>query len=160
MTRCVGRRAPAALALAAALFVLSGCSGQPSVSGTVAFNGQPVDGGIIVFIPEGPVGAKIASAQIVDGKFYIPSGEGPAVGKNRVEITWPKKTGKKVPTPGDPGTEVDETVQVIPNQYNTGSTLSEEIKAGSNEFKYDLKGTENAPGKDKGDRGDRRMKDY
>ena len=158
MTRCAARRAPAALALAAALAFLSGCSGRPSVSGTVTFNGQPVDGGVIVFIPEGQ-GGKQASAPIVDGKFSISSGEGPTPGKNRVEITWHKKTGKKVPTPGDPGTEIDETVQVIPNQFNTGSTLVEEVKPGSNEFKFDLKGTELTPGKDKSDKGDRRLKD-
>jgi hypothetical protein len=138
-------RASAALGLAAVLLWFSGCSGGPSASGTVSFNGASVDNGTIIFSPEGNTKEK-ASAKIVDGKFTIPSQTGLSTGKNRVEIYWNQKTGKQVGTPGDTTLMMDETVQVIPNQFNTGSTLTEEVKSGSNTFTFDLKGTANTPG--------------
>ena len=52
--------------------------------------------------------------------------------------TWKKPTGKKVPTPGDPGTTMDETAQVIPPQYNTQSKLTADIKSGSNTADFAL----------------------
>ncbi len=151
-------RVPAALALAAVLVLFSGCS-KPSASGTVTFNGEPVDNGSIIFSLESD-GKVQASAKIIDGKFSIPSGTGLATGKNRVELYWDKKTGKKVGTPGDRGTLIDETVQVIPSQFNTASTLTEEIKAGSNTFAFDPKGTANTPGQgDKPSKGEIRKRD-
>ena len=142
MTYSATRRAVAALALAAFPLLLSGCGG-PSAGGTVTFNGAAVDDGAIIFTPEGDESTK-ASAKIVDGKFTIPAGL--KSGKNRVEITWHKKTGRQIDTPGDAGRKMDETVQVIPAQFNTASTLKEEVKSGENTFTFDLKGTANTPG--------------
>jgi hypothetical protein len=68
----------------------------------------------------------------VGGKYTIPSRPGLAPGSYKVAIGWNKPTGKKVGTPGDPGTTVDETAQVIPPKYNTQTTLTAEIKSGSN----------------------------
>ena len=144
MTYSATRRAVAALALAAFPLLLSGC-GRPSAGGTVTFNGAAVDDGAIIFSPEGDETAK-ATAKIVEGKFTIPSGSGLKSGKNRVEIFWHKKTGRQVDTPGDVGRKMDETVQVIPAEFNTASNLKEEVKSGENTFTFDLKGTANTPG--------------
>jgi hypothetical protein len=134
------RRAPAFLALAVFLLLYPGCSSGPSATGTVTFNGETVDNGSIIFRPESDTKVN-AAAKIVDGKFTIPSGAGLTTGKNRVEIYWDKKTGKKVNTPGDEGNLIDETVQVLPAQFNSASGLKEEVKAGANTFTFDLKAT-------------------
>ena len=124
----------AALALA-----LTGCS-RPAVTGTVTFDGQPVDGGAISFIAEGvaPNQAARAGAPIVGGKYAVPAGKGLTPGTYRVEIIWNKKTGAKVPVVGDEGTTTDATTQVIPARYNSQSTLKAEIKGGSTTLDYPL----------------------
>ena len=54
-------------------------------------------------------------------------------------VTAIKQTGKKVTTPGDTGTTIDETKQVIPPRFNRDTTLTAEIKPASNTVDYDLK---------------------
>jgi hypothetical protein len=146
MTRCTYRGIVPTLTLAALVLSLSGCSGEPAVTGTVTLNGEPVDGGAIIFTPDGVSGLK-AAARIVDGKFTIPAGGGLSVGLNRVEILWKKKTGKQIAVPGDAGHTTDETIQVVPDVYNARSTLKEEVKEGSNTFTFELKGKATPPGR-------------
>ena len=133
------RRGPRALLLALFLVGLAGCPGRPSVQGTVTLDGAPVDGGAIRFTPAGEEGtAASVGAQIVGGKYAI-SGKALAPGSYRVDINWKKPTGRKVPTPGDPGTTVDETAEAIPPIYNARSTLKANITSGSNTQDFDLK---------------------
>jgi hypothetical protein len=138
MTFRASRYVPALLATV--VLLCSGCS-RPSASGTVTFNGTVVDDGAIIFTSSEDATLK-TGAKIIDGQFTIPAGMAP--GKNRVEIYWNKKTGKQVATPGDADVARDETVQVIPPEFNKSTTLTEEIKSGSNTFAFDLKGTETA----------------
>jgi len=134
------RRGPfLTLAVACSLLFLAGCGGRGAVSGNVTFNGEPVDGGTITFVPEGA--GNRASAPIVNGKYEMPSKAGPSAGKNRVEILWNKKTGKKVGVAGDTGNLTDETFQVLPGNYNTNSVLTAEVKSGANTFDFKLDGT-------------------
>jgi hypothetical protein len=137
---CARRWSFAALTLAGAavLALLPGCSGRAAVSGNVTCDGAPLDGGRITFIPEGGK-APVASGPIVGGKYSLSSGEGPVRGKHRVEIVWNKKTGKKVTVPGDVGNEMDETVQVIHADYNSGSTLSADVKSSGDRFDFAVK---------------------
>jgi hypothetical protein len=124
--------------------VLAGCgSGEhAAVEGAVTLDGQPVDGGVIIFFPvadsQGQANRVPASTEIKNGRYAMDSSHGPAVGKCRVEIHWNKKTGKQIPS-GDPPNKVDETVQVIPTIYNKRTILTPEIKAGANTFNYELK---------------------
>jgi len=130
----------ALLALAAALLVLPGCSGRAAVQGSVTLNGAPVDGGVIVFAPaKGGSSQPTVSADIVGGKYSLPAGKGPTPGSYRVSISWKKKTGKKVDTPGDSGNQMDEAVEVIPASYNSQSTQTAEVKSGENTFNFDVK---------------------
>jgi hypothetical protein len=64
------------------------------------------------------------------------------VGKNRVEIKGFRKTGRKMPDPMAFGTKTltDEIIQIVPPEYNSQSTLTREIKAGSNTLDFDLPG--------------------
>jgi hypothetical protein len=136
------RRLPViGLALSSCL-AMAGCGGnRASVGGTVTYDGQPVDGGRIFFIPDGePPGRPAVHATIEQGKYYLPAAQGPAFGKHRVEVVWHKKPGgKPLGKPGDPGFTTDDLVQTLPAAYNSKSTLSVEVQAGSNTFDYALK---------------------
>jgi hypothetical protein len=126
-------------ALAVGLLALSGCSGRPAVEGTVTFNKEPVDGGVISFVPStGSANEGRVSADIVQGKFTLPSGHGPKPGTYKVEIVWNKKTGRQIDTPGDVGVKMDEKVQVIPDKYNKKTTETAEIKSSGNKFDFNL----------------------
>jgi hypothetical protein len=127
------------------LVVLAGCSpgdARYPVEGSVTFDGTPVDGGTIDFFPVENTPTEItkrvkAHGEIHDGRYALESDKRPNAGRYRVEITWYKKTGKKISN--DPPNMIDETIQVIPKQYNVQSTTIVEIKSGTNTFSYDLK---------------------
>src|SRR5262245_22550970 len=86
------------------LLLIAGCnsSDQVTVKGEVTLDGAPVGPGSISFYPEDGTVSRKASAAILDGKYEIPAEIGPSPGKFKIEITWPKATGKKVPS-ADPG---------------------------------------------------------
>lgn len=128
------RRAPSRRAFAAlALLTLAGCGGpsRVPVSGAVTVDGAPVDNGTITFVPTGAAAAGAppkASARITDGKYAFEPDFGPMPGAYSVEITWDKKTGKKVST-GDADMR-DETKQMLPAKYNAQTTLTADVKSG------------------------------
>lgn len=118
---------------------LVGCgNGERSLTGTVTVDNQPIDDGMIVFAPsgEGDKRQKVA-VQIINGKYVVESAKGLTDGKYRVEITWMKKTGKKVPT-GDGAEMRDESVQSLPAKFNTSSMLMADIPAPSNQLDFPL----------------------
>ncbi|WP_437188206.1 hypothetical protein SH668x_001637 [Planctomicrobium sp. SH668] len=121
--------------------ILSGCGGgndnRASISGSVTFNGEPVEEGSITFIAEkGPS----TGGAISNGTYSIPSENGPMLGNNTVHISWNKKTGKQIeagsPTPA--GTKIDERKEAIPDKYNKKSELKVDIKSGANKEDFTL----------------------
>jgi hypothetical protein len=125
----------------ALLVIVTGCehSDRGSVSGAVTLDGQPVDGGIISFFPNGREARKSACTTIAAGRYAVPAGSGPAIGANRVEIRWSRKTGKKVPGALLASRETDELVEAVPARYNANSELKVEIKPGDNQADFQLK---------------------
>jgi hypothetical protein len=121
------------------MIFLMGCSGdgRRAVSGEVTLDGEPVNGGSIVFLPATGEGIK-GAAEIVGGKYVIPAEQGLQPGSYRVEINWSKPTGKQIPS-GDPGMLMDERVEAIPAQFNKDSTLTAVITAGENKHNFPLK---------------------
>ncbi len=131
--------------------VLAGCGGANyegpqrfPVSGKVTFNGEPVVKGSIAFLPqagaaaqEGDAGAqRVSGGAIVDGKYTIPEEKGPNAGKYRIEIHWPKDTGKITKTPyGDEPT----LAEAIPDEFNKRSTLTADIDSAQPNLDFDLK---------------------
>jgi hypothetical protein len=107
-----------------------GCGGEnlSSLHGKVTLDGAPVTSGNIVFLPEGSEGRKAAAA-IENGNYTVPAEEGLTPGKYRVELSWRKPTGRKMPS-ADPGISMDETKEAIPARFNTESTLTAELAAG------------------------------
>lgn len=124
----------------ALLVIVAGCgtSHRGAISGAVTLDNQPVDGGMISFFPNGRDAGPSACTMIQAGRYTIPASSGPAIGANRVEIHWYRKTGKKVPGLV-PGRENDVLAEAIPDRYHAKSELTADVKPGNNEFDFSLK---------------------
>ncbi len=119
--------------------VLAGCSSEGAkgtVEGTVTFNSQPLDEGLIRFVP---VDGKTqpADGTITAGKFSVQV----PVGDIRVEVRSPKVVGKMqmYQTPDSP--IVDRIEEAIPPKYNVNSELKMTVPKGKTEKQFDLSGT-------------------
>ncbi len=131
---------------------LAGCGGSSgpqrgAISGIVSFDGEQVDQGSILFLPTGGTKGPSSGSVITDGRFSIPQAKGPVVGMYRVEVHWPRKTGKKreAGSPAPPGTMIDEVAEAIPPVFNTKSTLEQRVESGENEIVIELTSKEVAP---------------
>jgi hypothetical protein len=113
---------------------------EPRVTGTVRLNNEPLPGGSIAWIPiEGTPGPGGGGEISNEGKYEIKRGLRP--GKYRVEIRSPRTLTRKVLNPTIPHEVVYEEVSVIPEHYNTNSSLIREVGPGSNvDVDFDLKG--------------------
>lgn len=121
---------------AAACVFIAGCGtaayeGPPrfAVSGKVTFNGEPVHGGTISFVPENDKN-RPAGGPIENGAYSVPEEKGPNAGKYRVLIYWNKPTGEQVLDAEDTGEMVPVVEQVIPARYNDSTELTVEVKSG------------------------------
>jgi hypothetical protein len=120
------------------LLALAGCGkgSAPSVHGKVTLDGESVTQGSISFFPEAVKGPRAAAA-IEQGVYALAPHEKLTPGKYRVEISWRKPTGKKIPS-ADPGIMIDETREAVPTKFNSDSTLIAEIAHGETEKDFDL----------------------
>jgi len=110
---------------------------EPTVTGTVRLDNQPLTTGSIAWIPiEGTPGPGGGGGISSEGKYEINRGLRP--GKYRVEIRSTRTLSRKVLNPTIPADLVDEEVSVIPEQYNTRSILIREVRSGSNVVDFDL----------------------
>lgn len=121
----------------------SGCSGGPdtgTVTGTVSVDGNvPAEGSSINFIPTGG-GASTAGGLIEQGKYSVKV----PIGATKVEIRVPRpQAGKGKPGPkAGPGSEAGSgglIEESLPPEYNEKSTLTLDVKSGTNEKNWDLK---------------------
>jgi len=130
------------LALVCALIV--GCvqsvDGRYPVSGTVKFDGKPMEFGQISFQPVEQGGASSAAAQIADGKFMIPAKKGLVPGEYTVVFQREEPTGNKATATTDKGEtfEYDETASFIPEDWGYMSTQKVMIEAKKNSLKFDV----------------------
>lgn len=125
----------------ASLCLFAGCSSSKEIPihGEITLDGKPIPGpGIIAFYAEPGTDSPHASAEFADGKYEIPAAQGPSTGKFRVEITWPKPTGKKTPS-AEPGLMLDERVEALPARYNQQTELRVEISPSQNVHDFHLK---------------------
>ena len=116
-----------------------GCSGgnRAAVTGKVTVDGQPLEQGRIMFVPDQANPGPTAGGPIVNGSYTVPAANGVFIGKNTVQINAVRKTGKKIQSPFGPGL-IDDVAEVIPQRYNTKSEISREIKPGKNQLDFDL----------------------
>lgn len=125
------------------MFCCLGCGkgdgNRAAVSGKVTLDGAPVATGSITFFPMGNTKGCTAGGDIRDGQYSISVAKGPVIGHNRVEIRATEKTGRKVQAPmSAKGVLTDESVQVIPDRYNSVSTLECDVEQGNNVLDFTL----------------------
>jgi hypothetical protein len=131
------------------LLLLAGCGGYSEsdkvpVRGRVSWEGTPVEFGAIAFVPTPNTrGLEAVSTTIQGGEYSFDAERGPVPGEYRVQITWHKKTGKTIPLKNDPPNVMDETVQVIPERFNTRTELVRNVEAKVNSFDFDLRAGDN-----------------
>jgi hypothetical protein len=125
---------------------LSGCSKSYDgdqrfpVSGKVTVDGQPMDLGVISFLPKdaGKGPGRVSGGPIRDGMYSVSEDMGPTAAAYRVEIHWNKKTGKQIPNPMDPDAMMDEMTEGLPDKCHKESELTAEVSPAKTTFSYDL----------------------
>jgi hypothetical protein len=102
------------------------------VTGTVTFQGKPLDQGSIQFYPtEGQ--STFSGSSIENGNYRLPPEFGLAPGNYTVRIN--SAEGRASPD----GLEVTDIKERIPAKYNTETTLSAEVKdGGDNKFDFEI----------------------
>lgn len=129
------RRRLFAATLVTAAVLLPGCGGRDltSVSGTVTYQGQPLEQGRVGFLP---VNGRPSYGDIQDGQFKLStyeSGDGAASGSYRVLIQSDKLS--------DPADAFSNRISLIPNKYGDPETsgFTAEVKLGENNvFDFEL----------------------
>ncbi len=115
------------------LFVL-GCGGgiqRQEVSGTVTYDGKPVQRGEVSFVPDDPALAPEGGV-IEDGKFRFEA----VAGKKTVQIRGSRELPPRPEDGPDAGPMYED---YIPARHNTGSTLTVEVKPGEdNTYEFKL----------------------
>jgi len=133
-----------ACAVALLLLAVVGCgakeySGEKrfALSGKVTVDGQPMEHGLISFLPQVETG-KVAGGPITNGAYSIAEPMGPTAGKYRVEVHWNKPTGRRVKDAY--GEEImDGTEEGLPDKYHKQSELIAEVSTKQTTFDFDLK---------------------
>jgi hypothetical protein len=134
-------RGPKVMMAALLLVVAAGCGkdsgGRRAVSGSVTFQGQPLDHGAIQFLTSGAVPSAASGAVIRDGRFRIPAEHGLEPGAYRVLITSP------VPLSEVPEGSMDTplTHERIPPEYSSAERgqATVEVKAQrNNTFEFNI----------------------
>jgi len=136
--------------------VLCGCGGaadQPElglVSGTVRFEGTPLPGAVVTFMPEeGRPASGVTDMQGFYELTYIRDTKGCKVGTAKVSIAANTEGGPEMEQEGD---DVDQTpnkltADGIPARYNTRTELTATVKQGENTIDFDLEKEESRPGR-------------
>jgi hypothetical protein len=127
-----------------AALVLSGCDAKRplryEVTGTVLYQDQPLEEGIIEFEPQDGQGTK-SGASILKGEYRIPKAKGLSPGRYKVTII----AGDGVPRSGhaEPSGRLPKGIspgkERIPPEYNVNSKVIKEItKDGPNRFDFPI----------------------
>jgi hypothetical protein len=114
----------------------SGAKRNP-ISGMVTYKGQPIKQGIINFRSEGE-GQYVATGEIIDGKYEIPTISGLPAGQYAVAINYPDPKAPPQKEEEMPGAS-RAVREMLPARYNEETTLKKDIKDGPNDINFDLK---------------------
>ena len=129
------------LAILAAAIGLTGCGGgtnKKAVSGSVAWKSQPLETGMIRFLPADPGGQTETGAVITNGKFDIPRDQGLLPGKYKVAISSPDPKSGGGPPDAPPGERGGyPATERIAAKYNSKTELTAEVTVdGKNHFEF------------------------
>lgn len=109
----------------------------PTLSGTVHLNGELLEKGSIALAPIGGTQGPGGGGVISEGKYEIKRGLQP--GMYRVEIRSTTTLSRLERNRTIPSELVNEEVSIIPEEYNSKSNLTREIKVGANVLDFPLK---------------------
>jgi hypothetical protein len=127
------RKGLSGLSLSAILLLAFGCDSRPAmyrVTGSVSFDGQPVENGEIIFVSV-EKGTAPDAGRIANGSYDMLV----KTGKKRVEIRASRPVVGGKPNPMGPVYH-----DYIPEKYNGRTTLLAEVTPdGENRFDYELK---------------------
>lgn len=106
---------------------MTACGGSDAptlgqVTGKITFDGAPLPDASVTFMPE-KVRASSATTDS-DGNYeliYIRDETGAAIGKHKVVVS-----------------KLKDEIETIPKKYSSESELTADVKAGANEFNFDL----------------------
>jgi hypothetical protein len=109
--------------------LVTGCGPESAtVSGTVLVDGEPVDKGVIVYVPADRTGAPV-SGEIQKGRYEVRA----TPGKKRVQISAPAVVGKRKEYNGPTAPLVEITKERVPARYSgTGTELTFDVQSGGN----------------------------
>lgn len=126
---------------------ITGCGGgagdQPDlglVKGTVTFEGSPLAGASVTFMPDS--GRPASATTDASGNYelvYIRDTKGCKIGHNKVMITSVVEGGNEMEAEGDDAAPAETTKEKLPAKYNTDTQLEADVKAGENTFDFELK---------------------
>jgi len=127
---------------------LSGCGRERGpervvVTGTVTYNGKPVSGGTIRFVPVSTSPVPVAGAPIVNGTYRVDGKGGVPVGTHKIQIEayhkipFSPRPGEAAPPNSFRG-EAGARQQYIPSRYNVDSRLQITIEPGSKTMTKDF----------------------
>lgn len=115
------------------ILALSGCgsdSGLAIVSGTVSYRGEPVERGLIRFIPILETKGPASGAVIENGTYEARARGGIPLGTYRVEIQGMRPTGGPRPKGLQGLDSIPEPMeQYLPKKYNTNSEFTLTIES-------------------------------
>ena len=123
--------------------MLTGCNESADrvvVSGTVTFNGAPIQQGKIRFFPDAATDAPMTGASIVDGHYLVDAKGGVPIGKHRVEIVGFQAAARATKPGAAPiaiAMSASAKKQFLPPQFNTRTTLSLDVPAGAGQLTQD-----------------------
>jgi hypothetical protein len=118
-----------------------GADGRLAVSGTVTFEGAPLDQGSIEFTSTGEGPAVFTGAMIENGKYSVPAGQGLPPGTYLVKISSAAEdpSAPAPEMPGMPEEGAEGAQERIPAEYNTESTQEVTVTAdGENKFDFNI----------------------
>ena len=125
---------------------LAGCGrggGMASLTGTVSYDGQPVEKGLIAFVPADGKGPT-AAAPVTDGKYSVKV----AYGRKVVRIEGYKVIGQHPFSRNNPRMVVDQE-QILPPCCNTKSELTRDIACTDSTCDFALEKPRPAPARSK-----------
>jgi len=143
--RGLGRALLGTLTAALLLFIPSGCGRDGPerviVSGTVTYQGQPLEEGRIRFVPNKETKAPISGGFVRDGKYAVDSKGGVPVGTHKISIEAhrvdPNYKGPTNPPPDDIENRPP-IQQYLPAKYNALTELEITIEPGSSKITEDF----------------------
>jgi len=120
--------------------------GRKAISGTITFDGSPLEYGMIEFSPTDPAGHS-SGGVINDGTYQIPAPQGLPPGTYKARITSPTDSGPAEdeeeellpPGPQEGGRQPPPAKERIPAEFNTKSDKLVDVTVeGPNTFDFEI----------------------